>query len=117
MLKFSQTHEWANIEGNKAKVGISMYASQELGDIVYVSLPEVGDDVVAGQSLCEVESVKAVSEIMAPVSGKIVAVNEVLEDEPESINENALEAWIAEIEFENAPASLMTEEEYNNFIG
>lgn len=117
MVKYSKTHEWVNLEGEKAKVGISVYASEELGDIVYVSLPEVGDEVVAGETLCEVESVKAVSEIMSPVNGTIVAVNEDLEDAPESINEDALNAWIAEIEISEQPVNLMSEEEYNNFVG
>lgn len=113
MIKYAITHEWADVDGNYAKVGISEYAAKELGDIVYISLPQVGDEVVAGQSMCEVESVKAVSEILAPVSGKITAVNEELEDIPERINEAPMSAWIAQIEVTEVPQSLLSEEAYN----
>jgi glycine cleavage system H protein len=97
-LLYAETHEWADIQGSKAKVGISDYRQDGLGEIVYVEFPEVGAEVKAGEKLCEVESIKAVTEIMSPVSGKVVAVNSALEDAPNSINEDAYGAWICEIE-------------------
>ncbi len=115
IMKYSKTHEWADINGNDVTVGISKFASEELGDIVYISLPEVGATVTAGESMCEVESVKAVSEINAPVSGTVVEVNAELEDAPELINEDAMSAWICKIEATDIPADLMSEEEYEAF--
>lgn len=112
MIKFAKTHEWAQFEGNIVTVGVSVFAAKELGDIVYVSLPDVGATVVAGDSMCEVESVKAVSEINAPVSGVVVEVNLDLEDAPESINDDAMSAWICKIEASEIPSDLMSEEEY-----
>ncbi|MFA5450037.1 MAG: glycine cleavage system protein GcvH, partial [Clostridia bacterium] len=102
-LYFSKSHEWAKVDGNKVKVGISDYAQSELGDIVYVGLPELGTILLAGDALCDVESVKAVSEIFSPVGGKVVAVNEELEDAPELINTDAMNAWICEIELSELP--------------
>lgn len=115
MIKYSKTHEWASINGNDVTVGISKFASEELGDIVYVSLPEVGATVTAGESMCEVESVKAVSEINAPVSGTVVEVNSAIEDEPELINNDAMSAWICKIDATEIPADLMSEEEYEAY--
>ena len=111
-LYYAETHEWAETNGNLATVGISDHAQHELGDIVFVELPEVGKKVVAGKFLCEVESVKAVSEIYAPVSGTIVEVNEDLESTPEKINENSRANWICKIEFESIPSSLLSEKDY-----
>lgn len=108
---YAKSHEWAFIDGKTAKIGISDYAQKELGDIVFVELPEVGATVSAGETLCEVESVKAVSEIYAPVSGVVTAVNSELEDKPELLNEDALNAWICEVAVSETP-SLMTETEY-----
>ncbi len=115
MLKYAKTHEWADVDGNVATVGISKFAADELGDVVYFSLPEVGQEVVAGDAMCEVESVKAVSEINAPVSGKIIEVNADLEDSPELVNEDAMAAWICKIEITDVPADLMDEAEYEAF--
>lgn len=112
MAKFTKTHEWAELD-RAVTMGISKYAADELGDIVYISLPEVGQAVVAGEPMCEVESVKAVSEINAPVTGTVVEVNTDLEDSPELINEDAMSAWICKIEATDIPADLMTEEEYD----
>lgn len=99
-LRYSKDHEWVRVEeGNLARVGITSYAQDELGDVVFVDLPQVGDEVDAGQGFATVESVKAVSDIYAPVSGKIVEVNEALTDNPELINESPYEkGWIAVIE-------------------
>ena len=115
-ILFSKSHEWADIENGKAKVGISDHAQSELKDIVFVSLPSVGDAVRAGEAFCEVESVKAVSEIIAPCSGKIIAVNTQLEDAPELINEDAMGAWFCEIELSSQPGGLLSEDEYEAYI-
>lgn len=113
---FRESHEWAAIEGNTAKIGISDHAQSELGDLVFINLPEVGMEVSAGDVLCDVESVKAVSDIMAPVSGKVVKVNEELENAPELINQDAMGAWICEIEVTEVPEDLMDEAAYEEFI-
>ena len=115
-LLYAKSHEWAAIEGNVAKVGISDHAQGELGDLVFINLPAVGDEVTAGEALCDVESVKAVSDIYAPVSGKIVRVNEELEGSPELINQDALGAWICEIEVTEVPEDLMDEAAYAEYI-
>ena len=99
-LLYAKTHEWIQVEGNKGKIGISEFAAKAMGDIVFVELPSVGAKVAAGKALCNVESVKAVSECFSPASGTIVAVNTELEDNPGKINEAALDAWIVEIEID-----------------
>lgn len=103
-LKFLKSHEWARVEDNgHVTVGISDHAQGLLGDLVFVELPEVGDDVEAGNGCAVVESVKAASDVYAPVSGTIVAINEALADSPETINDDAFgEGWIFVIEPSNA---------------
>lgn len=103
-LKFLKTHEWARVEGDgKVTVGISDHAQGLLGDLVYVELPAVGDRVEAGNACAVVESVKAASDVYAPVSGKVVAVNAALADKPETINEDAYgEGWLFQLEIEDA---------------
>ena len=113
---FRESHEWVAIDGNIAKVGISDHAQSELGDLVFINLPEVGAELTAGDVLCDVESVKAVSDLYAPVSGKVVKVNEELEGAPELINQDAMGAWICEIEVTEVPNDLMDEAAYNKFI-
>lgn len=98
-LKYSEDHEWIKVEGNTVTIGITDFAQSELGDIVFVELPEEGDDITSGDSFGSVESVKTVSELYAPVSGSIVAVNEELEDSPELVNESPYEgAWMLKVE-------------------
>ena len=98
-LRYTKEHEWVKIEGNKATIGITDFAQSELGDIVFVELPEVGDEISKDQPFGSVESVKTVSELYAPVSGKVVAVNEELSDSPEFVNESPYEtAWMITIE-------------------
>lgn len=98
-LKYSDSHEWLKLSGETVKIGITDHAQSELTDIVFVELPEVGKEVKKGDELCVVESVKSVSEIYSPVSGKIVKVNSKLEDAPETINESPYdEGWLIEIE-------------------
>ncbi len=110
-LRYSSDHEWIRLEdGNRARVGITDYAQDALGDIVYVDLPAVGTDVTAGQSISEVESTKSVSDIYAPVTGKIVEVNAELNDEPERLNADPYgEGWmfVVEVADESALAELL----------
>ncbi len=97
-LKYVASHEWLNyLETDKVQIGISDFAQQAMGDIVFINLPEVGDMVDAGDVLCDIESVKAVEDIYAPATGKITAVNEELLDHPEQINNHPYDAWIVEI--------------------
>ncbi len=99
-LKYTDTHEWLELlKGNVARVGITDHAQDELTDIVFVELPEIGKEVQKGDELCVVESVKSVSEIYSPVSGKIVKINDELEDAPETVNESPYDdGWLVEIE-------------------
>ena len=97
-LKYTQDHEWMKMEGNIAVIGISDFAQDALGDVVFINLPQVGDTVTAGESFGDVESVKAVSDVNSPVTGVIVAVNEELEDSPEMLNEDPYGAWIIKVE-------------------
>jgi glycine cleavage system H protein len=104
-LRYSVEHEWVRTEGARVRVGITDYAQDALGDIVYVELPTVGTDVAAGGKMAEVESTKSVSEIYAPVAGKVVAVNEALPDSPEQINEDPYgQGWICELELTDGAA-------------
>lgn len=101
-LRYAESHEWAKLEGDKAKVGITDYAQDQLGDIVFVELPEIGDSLEKGEEFGTVESVKAVSELYMPVSGEIVAVNSGLEDMPEYVNNTPYtDGWMIEVKPEN----------------
>ena len=101
-LKYTDTHEWLKLKGDTAIIGITDHAQTELTDIVFVELPEVGKEIKKGEELCVVESVKSVSEIYAPVSGKIVDVNEKLEDAPETVNEKPYDdGWLVELEIKD----------------
>ncbi len=118
-LLYSKDHEWVlSLEGNRVRIGISDYAQNSLGDIVFVENPEEGDDVTASETMGSIESVKAVSDLISPVSGTVVLVNEELEDSPESINEKPYEAWLIEVELSNPDElnSLLKEDEYKAFI-
>ena len=116
-LKFLKSHEWARIEDNgHVTVGISDHAQGQLGDLVYVELPDVGDDVQQGHAAAVVESVKAASDVYSPVSGRIVAVNEALNDRPELINEDAFgDGWIFVVQPEDIRQleEMMTPDEYS----
>lgn len=102
-LRYSAEHEWVSVDGTRARVGITDFAQDALGDVVYVQLPDVGAAVVANASLAEVESTKSVSEIYSPVSGTVVAVNEALNDAPEQVNQDPYGAgWIFELELADA---------------
>ncbi|MDE7116049.1 MAG: glycine cleavage system protein GcvH [Muribaculaceae bacterium] len=96
-LLYAESHEWVKIEGDIATIGISDYAQHALGNIVYVDMPEVGDEVTAGEDFGAVESVKAASDLISPVSGEVVEINEELEDAPEAINADAFANWIIKV--------------------
>jgi len=96
-LKYSKSHEWVKMEGDVAVIGISDFAQDALGDVVFVNLPSVGDAVTAGAAFGDVESVKAVSDLVSPVSGKIVEVNEALADEAEALNSDPYGSWIIKV--------------------
>ena len=99
MLKYTEDHEWLRAEGEQIVVGITRHASEQLGDVVFIELPEVGREVAAGEEIVVIESVKAASDITAPVAGTITAVNEALADKPETINEDAYgEGWLFVVE-------------------
>lgn len=118
-LRYSKEHEWVKVEDGKVIVGITEFAQSELGDIVFVDLPETDETIAANESFGSVESVKTVSELYAPVSGKIVAVNEELEDAPELVNESPYEnGWMIEIEADDLTEmdALLTAEQYEAFI-
>lgn len=101
-LRYSESHEYVKIEGDCAVVGITDFAQEQLGNVVYVDVPEVGDEVTAGETFGAVESTKAASDLVCPVSGEIVEVNEALEDEPELVNKDAFgEGWIIKVKLAN----------------
>jgi len=97
-LKYTKTHEWVKIEDGKVKMGITYHAQEQLHDIVYVELPEVGTEINKGDPLGVIESVKAASDIYSPVSGKVIAVNQNVIDQPEVLNQDPYENWLVEIE-------------------
>ena len=114
-LKYSKEHEWVRLEGNKAVVGITDFAQSQLGDVVFVELPTVGAAAVAGKRFSVVESVKAVSDIFAPVNGPVVEINETLNDAPEKVNQDPYgQGWIAVLELTDAAGltELMDSEAY-----
>lgn len=101
-LRYADSHEWVKLEGDIATIGITDYAQHALGNIVYVDMPEVGDEVTAGEEFGAVESVKAASDLFSPVTGEVVEVNEALEDNPELINEDAFANWIMKVRVSDA---------------
>lgn len=118
-LKYSKEHEWVRVEGSKAVIGITAYAAEALGDVVFVDLPEVDDSIEANDVFGSVESVKAVSDLFCPVSGTIVAVNEALFDSPELVNEDPYgEGWMIEVEMEDESQleELLSASDYEAFI-
>ena len=108
------THEYARIDGNIALIGISEYAAKQLGNVVYVDMPEVDDEVIAGEDFGAIESVKAASDLFSPVTGTVVEINEDLVDNPRLLNEDALAHWIIKVEITEVidESALMTEEQY-----
>jgi glycine cleavage system H protein len=118
-LYYSESHEYVKVEGDFGFIGITDYAQHELGNVVYVDMPEVDDEVTAGEDFGAVESVKAASDLMSPVSGTVVEVNEALEDEPGLINKDAFENWIIKVELSDKSEldSLMDAAAYKDMIG
>jgi len=116
-LKYSKEHEWLRLEGDTATMGITHHAQDEMGDLVFVELPAEGDDLKAGQVLGTVESVKAVSELFAPVDGEVVAVNAALADHPELVNQDPYgEGWMLRLRVAGSGAGLMDAAEYLNYL-
>lgn len=113
-IYYSNTHEYVRVEGNVGFIGISDYAQRALGNVVYVDMPEVDDEIEAGEEFGAIESVKAASDLIAPVSGTVVEVNEALADNPRLINEDAMANWIIKVELadESQLESLLDEEAY-----
>jgi glycine cleavage system H protein len=118
-LKYSESHEWVKVEGGIAVIGVSDFAQKEMGDITYVDMPDVDDEVTAGEEFGALESVKAASDLIAPVSGKVVEVNEALEDTPELVNEDAFGNWIIKVEMSDPSEldALMDAAAYKAHIG
>jgi glycine cleavage system H protein len=115
--RYTKEHEWIKVDGNIGTVGITDYAQNSLGDIVFVDLPKVGDSVESGKSFGSVESVKAVSDLFAPVSGSVTAVNEDLKDAPEKINSDANTTWLLKVELSDAKQvdGLLSAADYEKF--
>jgi len=118
-IKFSEDHEWVELKGDDLVViGITDFAQEQLGDLVYVELPEVGDECSRGENISVIESVKAASDLVAPVSGTIIEVNSRLEDEPELVTEDSMgEGWFIKVKLSNTSEldDLMDESSYNSF--
>jgi len=112
-LKYAKSHEWVMVEGDVATVGITQFAQEQLGDLTFVELPEVGDTFEAGTEMGSVESVKAASEIYAPVTGEVIEVNEELEDAPEKVNEEPYgDGWMLKFKIKGDPEGLLDAEGY-----
>jgi glycine cleavage system H protein len=118
-LKYTKEHEWIRITGDTAEIGITDFAQQQLGDVVYVELPDVGRTLGAGESFGTIESVKAVSELFAPMSGEVVAVNAQLRDDPESVNKSPHATWMIRLRLTNVGSteSLLDSSQYEGLIG
>lgn len=115
-LLYSKSHEWVKEEGEEVLIGLTDYAQSELGDLVFVNLPEEGDEVTTGESFADVESVKAVSDVYSPVTGVVSAVNEELLDAPEPINEAPYDAWFVRVKDISDREELLTAAEYEAFV-
>lgn len=116
--RYTREHEWIKVDGAQATIGITDYAQNSLGDIVFVELPKVGDELTAGKTFGSVESVKAVSELYAPASGKVVAINEDLATAPEKINSDAHGSWMVRIQLSNAGevSKLLSSDDYDHYV-
>ena len=115
-LLYSKSHEWVKEEGDIAIIGHTDFAQSELGDLVFVNLPEEGDEVTVGEAFSDVESVKAVSDVYSPVSGIVCEINEELLDAPEKINEEPYEAWFVKVKDITEKEELLSAEEYEAFV-
>jgi len=116
-LQYTKSHEWVKFEGETAaEIGLTDYAQHELGDLVFVNLPEAEDTVTAGETFSDVESVKAVSDVYSPVTGTVEEVNSELLDAPEKINEDPYEAWLVKVKDITAKEELLSSDEYEKFV-
>ena len=115
-LLYSKSHEWVKEEGDIAIIGLTDFAQSELGDLVFVNLPEEGDEVTVGEAFSDVESVKAVSDVYSPVSGTVCEINEELLDAPEKINEAPYDAWFVKVKDITEKEELLSAEEYQAFV-
>jgi glycine cleavage system H protein len=117
-LKYTKDHEWIRISDGEAEIGITDFAQEQLGDVVYVELPEPGRTITAGESFGSIESVKAVSELFAPMSGTVVAVNSVLKEHPETVNSKPHDTWMVKIRLAdpNAAGALLNSGQYETLI-
>ncbi len=117
--KYTKDHEWVRLSGEVAEIGITDYAQQQLGEVVYVDLPEVGSRLAAGQSFGSIESVKAVSELFAPVGGEVVEVNDALKDHPEAVNKDPHASWMIKVQVSDPgdAAGLLDSAQYQGLLG
>ncbi|MHC1785514.1 MAG: glycine cleavage system protein GcvH [Christensenellales bacterium] len=115
-LLYTKTHEWLREDGDTVLIGLTDHAQKELGDLVFINVPFAGDSVTAGESFADVESVKAVSEVISPVSGTVLEVNETLVDTPEKINQAPYEAWIIRVGEIAEKTELLTAQAYEDFL-
>jgi len=115
-LRYYKSHEWVRVEGDTALVGITDYAQNELGDLVYINLPNLGDEVATDEAFADVESVKAVSDVLSPLAGTVSEVNEALVDAPELINQDPYAAWIVRLKDISGLEGLMSAQEYEDFL-
>jgi glycine cleavage system H protein len=118
-LKYTKDHEWIEVDGERGRIGITDYAQQQLGDVVYVDLPDVGVRLKAGQSFGTIESVKAVSELYAPVSGEVVEVNAALKEKPETVNANPHASWMIVVKLTDPgeASALLDASQYGQLVG
>ena len=117
-LKYTAEHEWLLVEGDVATVGITAYAAEKLGDVVFVELPEVGSDVTAGRVVGEIESTKSVGELFAPVDGTVAEANTAVVDAPELVNSDPFgDGWLVKVRFTELPANLLSYDEYAALTG
>ena len=117
-FKYTKDHEWIELAGDRGKIGITDYAQQQLGDVVYIELPDVGTRLKAGQSFGTIESVKAVSELYAPVSGEVIDVNSSLKDKPEVVNSNPHGSWMIVVKLSNPgeTSALLDPSQYGELV-
>ncbi len=117
--KYTKDHEWVRLSGETAEIGITDYAQQQLGDVVYMELPEVGSRVAVGQAFGSIESVKAVSELFAPVGGEVVEVNDAVKDHPEAVNTDPHSSWLIKVRVSDAgdAAGLLDSAQYQGLLG
>jgi glycine cleavage system H protein len=117
-LKYTKDHEWIRISGDTAEIGITDYAQQQLGDVVYVDLPEAGRSITAGEAFGSIESVKAVSELFAPMTGEVVEVNPALKDHPESVNSDPHSTWMVRVKLSDPSAvdALLDSSQYEGLL-